>query len=164
MDQKLGHIKGVKVRVDDILISGKNDDEHLNNLSLVLKTLNENGLRVKKGKCVFLAQEVTYLGFRVNRDGITPLTDRIDSLQKAPAPTNVSELKSFLGMLNYYHKYLDNIATILEPMHKLLRKDTPWHWGGEQQKAFKKAKDLLCSSKLLVHYDPDKPLLLFCDA
>ena len=164
MDQKLGHLPSVTVRIDDILISGKNDAEHLQNLRKVLEIIGENNLRLKKSKCVFFAEEVTYLGFKINKKGITPLSDRIDSLLNAPQPQNVSELKSFLGMLNYYHKYLNNIATTLESLHHLLRKDTPWLWGNKQEKSFQQAKQLLCSTKLLVHYDPGKPLLLSCDA
>ena len=164
MDQILGHIPGVKVRVDDILISSRDDKEHLCTLSEVLKTIDNCGLRLKKSKCVFFANEVTYLGFKINKNGIKPLTECIDSLMKAPAPVNVSELKSFLGMLNYYHKYLDNISSVLEPLHRLLCKYTPWKCTAQEQKSFDAAKSMLCSSKLLVHYDPEKPLILSCDA
>ena len=123
MDKRLSHIPFVKVRVDDILISGVNDDEHLRNLSLVLKILKESGLRVKQKKCGFMTSEVIYLGFRINKHGVVPLEEKIRPILEAPAPENVTQLKSFLGMLNDYHRHLPQIADVLEPMHELLRID-----------------------------------------
>ena len=82
---------------------------------------------------------------------------------QSPTPTNTTQVKSFLGMLNYYHRHLPNLAHLLEPLH-LLRKNTQWTWGTEQDKAFKNAKETLCSASLLVHFDPLKPITLSCDA
>ena len=79
-------------------------------------------------------------------------------------PTNVTELKSFLGLLNYYHKLLPDVATVLAPLHLLLRKDTTWKWSQDQEKAFQQAKAMLHSSSLLIHYDEKKPLVVACDA
>ena len=143
MDKRLSHIPFVKVRVDDILISGVNADEHLRNLSLVLKFLKESGLRVKQKKCEFMTSE----------HGVVPLEEKIRPILEAPAPENVTQLKSFLGMLNYYHRHLPQIADVLEPMHELLRKDVQWRWSGKQTRAYDEAKRLLCS-ELLAHYDP----------
>ena len=103
------------MRVDDILISGIDDNDHLNNLSAVLKTLERSGLRLKREKCNFLLPEVTYLGFRINKHGVHPVKEKIVPLLNAPAPANETQLKSFLGMLNYYHRYLPGIASVLEP-------------------------------------------------
>ena len=86
------------------------------------------------------------------------------AIRDAPTPTNVTELKSFLGLLNYYHKFLPDLATLLAPLHQLLRKDTKWMWTERQEEAFKKAKSLLHSDSLLVHYDEAKPLIVACDA
>lgn len=76
----------------------------------------------------------------------------------------MTELKSFLGMLNYYRKFLPHIASTLAPLHSLMQKNKSWMWGGEQQAAFSKVKDLLTSTEVLVHYDPERKLLLACDA
>ena len=70
----------------------------------------------------------------------------------------------FLGMLNYYHRFLPNVSTVLEPLHELLRKGTPWKWGKRQSQAFEAAKKCLQSEQLLVHFDDQKPLYLSCDA
>ena len=108
--------------------------------------------------------EVIYLGFRINKEGVAPVPERVEDLKEAKTPGDVTQLKSFLGMVNYYHRHLPNLAHSLEPLHKLLRKNTEWKWGKEQHNAFEKVKENLCSNNLLVHYDTEKPLLLSCDA
>ena len=105
-----------------------------------------------------------YLGHVIDAQGLHPATSKIKAISQAPAPSNATELKSFLGLLNYYHKFLPNLSTTLAPLHKLLHKNMPWTWSEEQDTAFKEAKSLLQSSSLLVHYDRNKPLLLSCDA
>ena len=164
MEKRLSHVPFTTVRVDDILISGRNDAEHLKNLTDVFQILSANGLRLKQKKCTFMAPEVTYLGFRINKEGVSPVNEKIKPILEAPAPENVTQLKSFLGMLNYYHRHIPNMADILEPLHCLLRKNCTWNWGEQQEQAFKKAKELLTSSTLLVHYDPNKQIILSCDA
>ena len=155
----------VKVRSDDILISGRNDVEHLENLKSVLSILKSDGLRLKLRKCVFLQPEVTYLGFRINKDGVVlPLPEKVEIIKNAQVPRNMTELKSFLGFINYYHRHLHNFSSFLEPLHCLLRKETPWKWTEKENNSFNKAKELLSSANLLVHYDTKKPLILSCDA
>ena len=164
MENLLQGIPYVIVRIDDILVSGANDEEHIANLEEVLKRLSDAGARLKKSKYVFIAPEVTYLGQRINQEGIKPVEEKVRAVTDAPSPKNASELKSYLGMINYYQKYLPNLATTLAPLHELLRKGTHWRWGTKQQEAFDKSKELLKSAELLVHYDSSKELLLACDA
>ena len=158
------HVPFTTVRVDDILISGRNDAEHLKNLTEVLQILSANGLRLKREKCVFMAPEVTYLGFRINQEGVSVVDEKIKPILEAPVPQNVTQLKSFLGMLNYYHCHIPKMADILEKLHCLLQKNCTWNWSEQQEKAFKKAKELLTSSTFLVHYYPNKQILWSCDA
>ena len=152
------------VRVDDILITGKDDAEHLENLKQVLEVLKVNGLRLKKTKCTFFSKEVVYLGFKISRHGVKTVEEKIQPVLEAPEPTNTTQLKSFLGMLQYYHRHLPNLASQLEPLHELLRKGHTWEWKERQRVAFETCKKGLASSQLLVHYDPNKPLLLAVDA
>ena len=126
--------------------------------------LKGNGLRLKREKCVFLKDEFCYLGYKINKDGLTPIPEKIDAVLNAPTPKNVTVLKAFLGMLNYYHRFFDRLSTILEPLHKLHRKGQSWEWDKAQQIAFEKAKQLLPSTQALSHYDPEKPLIMSCDA
>ena len=107
--------------------------------------------------------EVTYCGYVISGDGIQPVAAIVDAIKNAPEPKDVSQLRTFLGMLNYYHRFLPDVATILEPLHQLLRKRSKLQWQKEQQEAFAKSKELL-QSALLVHFDPAKELVLATDA
>ena len=164
MDNLLQGLPQVVVRVDDILVTGNDDASHLQNLGAVLDRLAAAGLRLKRDKCVFMAPEVVYLGYRINHEGIQPVPDKVKAIEEAPAPTDQSQLKSWLGMLQYYHRFLPNISSELEPLHELLRKGVPWRWEKRQAQAFAAAKQRLLSEELLVHYDDKKPLYLACDA
>jgi predicted aspartyl protease len=164
MERRLTAVPCTIVRVDDILITGKNDEEHMKNLEMVLKVVQEHGLRLKKTKCVFFCTEVVYLGFKISNRGVETVEEKVRPVLEAPAPQNTTQLKSFLGMLQYYHRHLPNLASILEPLHKLLRKESSWDWGMDQERAFQAAKERLTSSELLVHYDPQKPMILAVDA
>ena len=108
--------------------------------------------------------EVEYLSHKINREGLQPSDSKVAAIVEAPLPKNVSELKSFLGMVNYYGKFLSNLSTTWVPLYRLLRKGTLWQWGDEEQQAFDKVKKLLQSPNLLVHFDGDKPIVLACDA
>ncbi|VDI15255.1 Hypothetical predicted protein [Mytilus galloprovincialis] len=111
-----------------------------------------------------MAEEVVYLGFKINKHGIYPVESKVEAIDKAPSPTNVTELKAYLGMLNYYNRFLANLSHLLKPLHVLLQKDTKWSWEKEQEKAFIESKQLLKSASVLVHFDPKKKLILACDA
>ena len=126
--------------------------------------MEQAGLHLKKSKCVFMADSVTYLGHRIDADGLHPVPKKLEAVQRAPKPCNVSELKSYLGLLTYYGKFLPNLATNLAPLYKLLKASPQWHWSSEQDKVFEASKKLLTSSQLLVHFDPHKKLVLSCDA
>ena len=120
MENLLQGIPFVVVQVDDILVSGSNDEEHLAKLEEVLKRLSEAGLHLKREKCAFMMEEVVYLGQKINRQGIQPIEEKVRAITEAPAPKNVSEVRSYLGMINYYQRYLPNLSTILAPLHSLL--------------------------------------------
>ena len=153
----------VKVRSDDILVSSKNNQDHFDNLKQVLKVIKANGLRLRLKKCNFMQNEVIYLGYKINMDSIFLVKEKIDAIKSTKEPTNVSELKSFLGLLNHYHRHFQNFADTLEPLHNLLRKGVKWEWTEKEQTSFEKAKLILNETKFLVHYDPQKPIILACD-
>ncbi|XP_049519647.1 uncharacterized protein K02A2.6-like [Dermacentor silvarum] len=164
IDTMLKGLHGVCCYLDDILVTGKNDEEHFINLEAVLKRLLERGVRVKKEKCSFFQQDLCYLGHRIGAQGISATTEKVDALLKAPAPTDRQQLQSFLGVVNFYGKFLPNLATVAQPFFRLLRKNAPWCWDECCQEAFTKIKNLLASPPTLAHYDPCKPLQLSCDA
>ncbi|XP_014675604.1 PREDICTED: uncharacterized protein LOC106815629 [Priapulus caudatus] len=164
MDQLVGDTPFVVARLDDILISGRDDEEHLRNLEEVLRRLAEVGLRLNRAKCIFMADEVIYLGYKISADGLHTVAEKVKAIAMAPQPKNVKELRSYLGCLNYYAKFMPNLSTELEPLHRLLKQDNRFVWGNEQDVAFRRSKELLQSASVLVHYDPDKELILACDA
>ncbi|CAI5686860.1 unnamed protein product [Oreochromis niloticus] len=116
MDNLLQNIPGVAVYLDDILVTGKTEEEHLRNLEQVLKKLSEAGLRLKRSKCVFQAPSVTYLGHRISAKGLSPLEEKVRAVKEAPSPKNVAELRSFLGLVNYYGKFLPDLSSMLAPL------------------------------------------------
>ena len=164
MESLLKGIDGVVVYIDDILVTGKTEEEHLSALGEVLTRLESAGLHLKKEKCSFLCESVTYLGHRIDANGLSPLPEKVAAVRDAPIPKNVAELKSYLGLLSYYSKFLSNLSTVLAPLYRLLRKSTPWQWGSPETTAFESSKDLLLSAPLLVHYNPTMDLSLACDA
>lgn len=164
METILSGIPNVCVYLDDILVMGSDDKGHAQALQTVLKRLADAGVRLKKEKCEFAVTEVSYLGYKIDEAGIHPLPDRVRAISEAPTPTSTTELKSFLGLLNYYGRFLPNLSTVLAPLYKLLRANVVFDWGVEQEKAFKQAKSMLQSSRVLAHYDPQKPLALYCDS
>ena len=164
MENLLSGISNVIVYIDDILISGATEEEHLKTLAQVLSRLEQAGLRVQKPKCEFMAPSVTYLGHMIDQHGLHPLQEKVKAVQDAPDPKNVSELKSYLGLLTYYSKFLPSMAQVLAPLYKLLRKDVRWRWSKNERSAFQASKELLMSSSLLVHFNPDLDLILMCDA
>ncbi len=164
MEGLLQGIPGIAIYLDDILIIGRDYQEHLHTLSQVLKRLKDGRLRLKREKCAIMQREAEFLGHRVDNTGLHPLSNKVEALQNAPAPRNVTELKAYLGLLNYYHRLLPNSSTWLAPLHNLLRESVKWHWGIEQHDAFEKSKQLIQSPEVLVHYDTQKDLILACDA
>ena len=111
-----------------------------------------------------MVSSVTFLGHKVDKDSLHLLPDKINAVRNAPTTRNVQELKSYLGLLSYYSKFLPKLSTVLAPLYRLLRKDTHWRWKAAEEKAFELSKELLTSSRLLIHFDPSLPLILACDA
>ena len=164
MDSLLQGIPQTCVYLDDILITGNTVEEHLKNLDEVLRRLQTAGLRLKSSKCLFMAPSVEYLGHVIDSAGLHPTKAKVKAITEAPTPRNVTELCSFLGLINYYGKFLPNLSSTLAPLYKLLQQNTQWQWCNQQVTAFNAAKEALQSSTLLVHYDGSKPLTLACDA
>ncbi len=128
METLLPGLTGVSVYLDDILITGSTLDEHLQNLTRVLEKLDTSGLRVNRKKCAFLLASIDYLGHVLDQDGLHPTEEKIRAIRDAPEPENLSQLRSFIGLLNYYGKFLPNLSSTLSPLYLLLKKSQKWHW------------------------------------
>ena len=146
METLLQGIPGVCVYIDDILVTGRSEEAHLEHLAEVLKRLESAGMKLKREKCAYLLPSVEYLGHTISEEGLRTAESKVDAIVRAPAPRNVTKLRSFLGLVNYYGKFLPNLATILSPLYALLQKNQKWDWGSGQAKAFQEVKTLLQSS------------------
>lgn len=162
MESILQGLPNVQVYLDDIIVAEKENDTSV--LRQVFQRLREHNLKLNKAKCRFREAQVSFLGHRIDAKGLHPLQDNHEAVLSAPKPTSVSQLKSFLGLITYYAKFLPNLSTILAPLYRLLAKGVLWQWGPSQDHAFQEAKGALGKAKFLVHYDPQKPLRLECDA
>ena len=125
MDTLLQGIPHMSCFLDDIIVTGANDEEHLENLREVFKRLESHGLRLKKSKCKFLQSSVEYLGHQIDSQGLHAMTDKLEAIQGTPEPENIQQLRSFLGLLNYYRMFIPNLASLLHPLNELLKQDTP---------------------------------------
>ena len=147
MESLVQGIPGVVVYLDDILVTGKTEEEHLRSLEEVLKRLLEAGLCLRREKCVFMQDSVTYLGYRIDSQGLHPIAEKVDSIKKAPSLSNVNQLKSYLGLLSYYGRFIPNMTNTLFPLYRLLKKDVRWRWTNTEEEAFETSKRLLTSTQ-----------------
>ena len=138
-------------------------EEKANALDAVLTRLENAGPRLKRQKC-FLLQSVDTMGHQTDARGLHPLPEKLQAIQEAPPPKNVLQLKSYLGLLGYYSKFLPNLSSTLFPLYRLLRHSTPWCWTKKEPEAFYASKQLISSAPLLVHFDPELEIILAFDA
>ena len=147
-----------------MIVLGKTDEEHLENLESVLKRLQDTGLKADKEKCEFFRDRVQFCGHEIDREALQKTQEKIEAVVSAPRPENVSQLRSFLGLVNYYNRFLPNASTVLHPLHQLLEQNSEWQWTEQCEQAFTEAKRMITSEQVLTHYDPVLPVGLACDA
>ena len=164
IEQVLQGIPFTQCVLDDIIITGTSDEDHLRNLGKVLSRLDDYGLRVNLQKCEFFKSRVSYCGHEIDADGLHKSPDKVTAVAEAPRPENVTQLRSFLGLVNYYHRFIPNYSTVVAPLNELLQDKVTWEWSDAHELAFQKVKDILASDQVLCHYDPALPLKLACDA
>nr|XP_049466943.1 uncharacterized protein K02A2.6-like [Anopheles coluzzii] len=164
VDGMIADIPGVRTFLDDAIIFGKTWEAHKQSLDTFLQRLKEYGFHVKLEKCHFYQTEIVYLGHVVDRNGIRPDPEKLKTIASIPAPTNISELRSFLGAVNFYGRFVRNMHELRHPLDQLLRKDTKWKWNSDCQTSFEKFKKVLQSDLLLTHYDPNLPIIVAADA
>ena len=145
---------------DDILVLSENEEVHEKHLKNTMEKLNSAGIKLNKEKCQFRQQEIDFLGFVINKDGVKADPRKTEAILEMPDPTDVAELRRFLGMVNYLGRYLQN----LQPVTELLEKDRAWTWGPPQISAVAKAKEMLTSAPTLAYFDPDKATTVSADA
>lgn len=164
MMKTLQGCKGTACFYDDILVTGKTVEEHMENLRQVFTKLLEAGLRLNLNKCVFFQGKIKYLGHVIDKNGLHKDEDKIQAILGAPAPTNASEIKTFVGMINYYGRFFPNLAQVLAPFHNLLKKNVEFEWNDDCKRTFELVKQTIASDKVLVHFNSELPVKLICDA
>lgn len=150
--------------IDDILIFSKTFFDHVRHLTQLFQAIKSEGLRLKFSKCTFAADSVKYLGHIIQENSVRPLKDNLISIKNFPTPKTQKNVRQFLGKINFYHKYVPNIAIKLDPLHNLLRKGQVFNWTKACQESFDEMKQILCSQPILTIYDPKLPIHIYTDA
>jgi len=164
ISQVLQGIPGVLNVSDDIMIFAKSQEEHMTSLRSVLKRLSENNLTLNKKKCEFGKSKMEFFGLVFSGSGVEADPKKISSLLSVKAPTSVSEVRSFMGMITYVSRFIPNMATIAAPLRMLTHKNQKWKWGSDEQSAFTKLKHCLMSASVMAYYDSKKDISLVVDA
>lgn len=164
MDEMLAGLSGVAAYIDDIFVSGATPQAHDQTLSAVLDRIRDYGFKLKFEKCRFFVDEVEYLGFIINKHGLKPNPERVAAIIQMPQPSNVSELRSFLGAINFYSRFVENMRLHRGPLDELLKANIEWKWTKQHQQCFQQLKDILSSDLLLTHYDPQLKIIVAADA
>lgn len=113
---------------------------------------------------MFGVSELPYLGYIVSREGRETSPEKVAAVNQVKQPHNLTSLRAFMGLVNYYGVFIPKLATVAAPLHGLMKKDRRWSWGEEEEKAWQKIKKLLSSAKVFCHYNSGLPIRLACDA
>jgi len=150
--------------VDDVLVGTEMEEGHNEIVEEVLKQLEENNLYVKPEKCVWKVRKIGFLGVIIGPNGIEMEKEKVDGVLSWPEPKNAKDIRKFLGLANYYRRFIKDFAQVARPMNILTRKDVKWQWGEEQQKAFDELKRIFTTKPVLVAPDLDKEFRVEADA
>lgn len=168
VDEMMRGLDFVYCYLDDFLIFSKNESEHKNHLHQVFTRLREYGMVINVSKCVFGVPEVTFLGYRISESGTKPLDEKVQAIRDFQPPKDVKTLRRFLGMANFYRRFLPGAAQIQAPLNALLagsvKGSTPINLTGEALKAFTLTKESISKAALLAHPDCHSKLALVTDA
>lgn len=168
MDQVLRGLKFAYAYVDDVLIASANSAEHCRHLRIVFERLAAHGIVINPNKCLFGVSELDFLGHRVRPHGITPLPDKVQAVRDFPQPQSHRQLRRFLGLVNFYHRFLPHCAERLQPLHALLtttkQQSQTLIWNDTALAAFNDIKDDLANASLLVYPNAAAPTCLMTDA
>ncbi|XP_038106212.1 uncharacterized protein K02A2.6-like [Culex quinquefasciatus] len=164
VDNMLAGQEGAASFLDDVLVFGRTRAEHDRNLEQTLQRIQDFGFRLKIEKCKFYMTEVKYLGHIINQNGIRTDPGKVSAISQMPPPKNLTELRSFLGAVNYYAKFIKEMHQLRRPLDLLLKKDAKWAWSDDCQRSFERFKELLKSDLMLTHYNPTLDIIVAADA
>lgn len=166
IDKALVGLQGVTlfVFIDDIVIYSQTLEEHEIKFRELMERLVKYNLKVQLEKCEFLKSEVIYLGHSISKDGLRVDGKKIEAVKRFPRPKNVKNIRQFMGLANYYSKFIKDFAKMAKPLTRLLQKDVKFDWNLEAAKAFNSLKDCLCNAPVLQFPDFSLPFIITCDS
>jgi len=142
--------------IDDVIVGTETEEEHDDIVAEVIRRLEENNLYVKPEKCKWKVREVGFLGVVIGPDGIKMEEEKVKEVVEWLTPKYVKEVQKFLGLVNYYRRFIEDFASIARPLYDMVKKDKKWDWMEKQEKAFRKLKEQFTKELVLAALDIDK--------
>lgn len=164
MEHLLRGIKGLVVYMDDFMIYGATEAEHDESLNEVLKRLESLNMKINEKKSLLSVEEVTFLGYLVGINGIRPTNEKVQAILNLNPPSNVPELRSLLGLVNFLGKFLPNLSAVTYNMRKLLNKECVFKWEARHSAELDTLKKMLSNIDSLGFFDPQDETILITDA
>ena len=149
---------------DDILIGGKNREEHDKTLEIVLKRAEDYGITFSREKCQFGVKSIEFYGYKFTENGLMPTKEKVKAVKECREPESKSAVRSFLGMIGYLAKFIPSYSTVTAPLQALTHKDVRFKWGKEENEAFQKLKDAITDDKTMAYFNPRLPIVLRTEA
>ncbi len=154
----------VIVYLNDILVYSDTFDEHINHLKKIFTKLREANLIIKLKKCKFGQRKIKFLGYMIGTDGLRTNPENIEKIINCPVPTDVTGVRKFIGLCNYYRKFIKGLSKLSKPLRRLLKKDIKFFWRPKEQETFEKLKRILIEAPVLLFLNFDKLFRLCTDA
>ena len=164
MHELLHDLDGTVVIADDVLVYGSSEEEHDRRVRAFLMRCREKDLHLNFHKLVFRQAKVKYMGHVLTDQGIQPDPEKVQGIMEMPAPSNVAELRTFLGSINYLAQFLPNLAALTNPLRSLLHKGMEFNWSSHCGEVFEEVKKLITSTPIMSYFDVTKPVIIQCDA
>ena len=157
-------IDGCEIIVDDILVWGKDEDEHDRRLVDVLERAQKINLKLRKEKCKIKTEKLLYIGHQLTANGLKPDVEKVAAIAGMPELMCKKDVQRFIGMIQHLAKFIPKLSEKAQPLRNLLKKDTAWQWNHEQQKAFQDLQQACCEPPILKYYDVTKPVTISADS
>ena len=164
IQQFLQDCEGAQNLYDDIVVHGATKEEHDERLKVVLQKIQDKGLTLNKEKCKFHMSELEFMGHLLSARGIGPTKAKVEAVTNARRPETVSEVRSFLGLVNYCGKFIPDLATVADPLRKLTRQNEPFVWTNEQEHSFTELKKRLTNAETLGYFNLEAKTAIIADA
>ena len=163
-DQAFQGIKNLQKVVDDIILYDDNLETHLQNVKKFLQRCRENQITLNPRKCKVAQESVQFAGYIINSEGISADPNKVKTISNFPVPKNITDLRSFMGLVNQIGYFSPNISKSATPLRSLMSDKNIFKWSNEHNEAFNRVKEALCEPPILNHYDPNKPTMVQTDA